>query len=170
VHEVRGGTAERPEKALVYDPQRKHERWIDWPLVVGFGAALRLSNHHALGEGVFYAGFAPKPLTAADIATRGPVHPAGDGVELGFGAQKLPRPDRTVAHAPRGRLVNVRDTPRSLADGHVVETLRKGDPFVAFQKTSGVKPPGAASRTWFGNKDATQWIHVSGLRKIGGGA
>jgi hypothetical protein len=170
VHEVRGGTADRPEKALVYDPQRKHERWIDWPLVVGFGGALKLKANRTLGEGVFFAGFAPKPLTPAAIATRGPVQPAGDGVELGFGARKLPRPDRTVAHAPRGRLVNVRDTPRSLAAGHVVDTLRKGDVFVAFQKTRGVKPAGAASSTWFGNKDATQWVHVSGLRKIGDGA
>jgi hypothetical protein len=167
VHAVRDGTAARPKEALVFDPQRQHERWIAWAKVLGFAEALRFDNGRTLGPDLFYAGFAPKPMTPAERASRGATA-VDDGVELVFGARRLPRPDRTRANPAAGRLVNVRSTPRSLSRSTVVETLGDGALFVAYQKTRGVRPPGAASSTWFGNRDGTWWIHVSGLRRIGG--
>lgn len=167
VHALRGGTAANPAEALVYDPQRQHERWIAWPKVLGFAAALRFDDGRRLGEGLFYAGFAPKPMTPAEHASRGATI-VDDGVELVFGATRLPRPDRTRANPPPGRMVNVRSTPKRLSRSTVVETLADGALFTAYQKTRGIKPPGAASATWFGNRDGTWWIHVSGLRKVGG--
>jgi len=169
IHEVRGGTDLAPAEALLYDPQRSHERWIPWPRALAFAAALRLnpSGTRVLGPGRLYAGFAPAPMTPAEHAARGATV-IDDGVELAFGASRLPHPDRTRGNPPRGRLVIVRSTPLSLAGSNIVEHLSDGELFVAYQRTQGVKPPGAASATWFGNKDATWWVHVSGLRRIGG--
>ncbi len=178
VHEVRGGTDEAPEDGLLYDPQRRHERWMPWSKILAFGAALRMDDGRPLGPNVLYAGFAPRPTTRVATAEapagaspaalaapdRGPSPPR---VVLRFGAKKLPKPDRTVAQPPRGRLVNVRGTPKSLARSTVVDTLAKGEAFVAHQRTRGVTPPGAASATWYGNRDGTQWVHLSGLRRIG---
>ena len=134
---------------------------------MAFGAALRMDNGSVLGPGVLYAGFAPKPMTPHQRASRGAVA-AGDGVELMFHARKLPHPDRTVVHAPRGRMVNVRSSPLSLSESTLIEKIAKGTVFIAFQQTRGVRPPGAASAMWFGDRDGTHWIHVSGLRRIGG--
>ena len=97
--------------------------------------------------------------------------PAGDGVVLRFGGTRLPQRDRTIVDPPAGRRVNVRSTPLSLAANTIVETLGKGTRFVAFQeRRGGALPPGAGSRRWFGNRRGTEWIHVSGLRRIGGEA
>jgi hypothetical protein len=181
VHEVRGGTPERPDEALVFDPQRMHERWMPWGTVLAFGAELRVGEPaRPLGPARLYAGFPripvrphgalakahPQPMAAAAAA-----HPVvvTNAVALRFGATKLPHRDRTVAHPPPGRLVNVRRTPRNLARQFIVDTLPTGAPFIAFQRLDdGVRPPGAPTRTWFGNRDGTQWVHESGLRMIGG--
>ena len=177
VHEVRGGTDDEPDEGLLYDPQRRHERWMAWSRILAFGAALRMDDGRPLGPGLLYAGFAPRPGSstptppagAATVAAAAAAHaaPAPPRVVLRFGAKKLPKPDRTVAHPPRRRLVNVRNTPKSLARSSVVDTLAAGEAFVVHQRTHGVKPPGAASATWYGNRDGSAWVHVSGLRRIG---
>jgi hypothetical protein len=168
VHEVRGGDVGAPKEALVYDPQRQQARWIPWKKVLAFGAELRLneSGTRKLGPGRLYAGFMPRPAAGVAAAT-----PAGDGVVLTFGATRLPHRDRTLVDPPAGRRINVRSTPLSLAHATVVETLGKGARFVAFQeRRGGALPPGAGSRHWYGNRDGTEWVHVSGLKHIGGEA
>ena len=175
VHEVRGGVAGAPKEALVYDPQRTQARWIPWRRVLAFGAELRLneSGTRRLGPGLLYAGFMPTPpaVVAGPQAGVARAAPAGDGVVLRFGGTRLPHRDRTIVDPPAGRRVNVRSTPLSLAGGTIVETLGKGARFVAFQeRRGGALPPGAGSRRWFGNRAGTEWIHVSGLRRIGGEA
>jgi len=171
VHEVRGGSDAAPAEGLLYDPQRRHERWMAWPRLLAFGAALRMDSGRPLGPGVLYAGFAPRDQAVA-LPVAAPAAPAADRVlapprvTLRFRARRLRKPDRTVAHPPRGRQVNVRSNPKSLVRATVVDTLARGEVFVAFQRTRGAVPPGAASSMWYGNRDGTQWVHVSGLRSI----
>jgi hypothetical protein len=62
--------------------------------------------------------------------------------------------------------VNVRRSPRSLSQGSIVDTLGRGAVFVAFQKVRGETPAGAGSSFWVGNRDGTEWVHVSGLRRV----
>lgn len=171
VHQVRGGTPESPAEALVYDPQRKHEAWIPWHKVLAFGAALRLNKAgtRVVGPKRLYAGFAPRPTPdAAELAALPPPE-VKDGVELRFGARRLPQRKRTVAKPPPGRRVNVRRTPRSLEAQHIVDTLAAGELFVAFQRLdNGERPAGSTSTIWFGNRRGTEWVHSSGLRRAPG--
>jgi hypothetical protein len=70
---------------------------------------------------------------------------------------------------PAGRRVNVRRKTDSLSQESIVDLLAKGDLFIAYQRTTrGVQPAGAASRAWFGNRDATEWVHSSGVTRDGG--
>ncbi|HYO44275.1 MAG TPA: hypothetical protein VES19_13850 [Candidatus Limnocylindrales bacterium] len=179
VHEVRGGPPGPPRQALLFDPQRRHERWVPWQAILDFGAALTLDEAglRPLGPARLYAGFAPRPAVPADLPDGAPARaaspaepaaaadPPADGVTLRFGARRLLRPVRRVARPPAGRLVNVRRSPRSLSPGSIVETLGRGAVFVAYQKARGMTPAGARSSTWLGNRDATEWVHVSGLRR-----
>lgn len=88
---------------------------------------------------------------------------------LRFGATKTaPFPDRARANPPAGRQVNIRSRPDRLEPGDIVDRVRDGTLFIAYQKTKGVKPAGASSRLWYGNRRGTEWIHESGLRRIGG--
>lgn len=170
VHEVRGGTPEQPAEALVYDPQRKRETWISWPRVLAFGAALRLNKAgtRTVGPKWLYAGFLPGPTSVAELAAL-PAPIVDAGVELRFGARRLPHRKRTVAKPPPGRRVNVRRTPRSLKAQDVIDTLAAGELFVAFQRLDeGEKPAGSESRIWFGNRRGTRWVHRSGLRRAPG--
>jgi hypothetical protein len=65
--------------------------------------------------------------------------------------------------------VNVRRKTDSLSKESIVDLLAKGDLFIAYQQTTrGVQPPGAGSRAWFGNRDATEWVHSSGVTRDGG--
>jgi hypothetical protein len=168
VHEVRGGGAEMPAEALVYDPQRDHERWMPWATVVDFGARLRLnpSGTRMLGPRRMYAGFAPRRLTPVEVQVEPPTD-AGDGVKLRFGAVRLRPRTRTRATPPPGRRVNVRSTPRSLTADAVIDLLEPGERFVAYQRVSdGAQPAGSGSQVWLGNKQGTEWVHVSGLRRV----
>lgn len=177
VNEVSGGTREVPKRALVYDPQADGRRagidtapsWWPWELVLEFGAALRPTpgSDRKLGPGKLWAGFIPVPKPGP-VVTASAV-PAPDFISRFGGRKTTPFPDRTRADPPPGREVNVRRRPR-LADANIVDTLRAGELFVAFQKTTrGDKPPGVSSSTWFGNRDGTEWVHESGLSHIGGG-
>jgi hypothetical protein len=169
VHTVRGGTPGMPAEALVYDPQRQREVWIKWPTVLAFGAALRLnkSGTRKLGPGRLYAGFIPRQLTPAEALVSPPV-PAQEGVKLRFGAEKLPHRRRTRAIPPVGKRVNVRSTPLDLKPANVIDTLAAGELFVAYQRVeTNAVPMGATTKVWLGNKDGTEWVHRSGLQKIG---
>jgi hypothetical protein len=168
VHKVRGGTPGMPAEALVFDPQRHKERWIPWTKVLAFGAGLMLnkSGTRRLGPDRLYAGFMPRQLTPAEAAVSPPVQ--AQGVKLRFGAEKLPRRRRTRAIPPPGKRVNVRSTPMNLLPANVIDTLEDGELFVAYQRVqTNAVPPGAGSKVWLGNKDGTEWVHRSGVMKIG---
>lgn len=166
VNEVRGGTDEVPDEAFVFDPAADHRRhdisqgpaWWPWETVLAFAAALALSggeHPRTLGANRMYAGFVPRTKT-----------------ELAFkfgGAKTTPFPDRVRADAPKGHRVNVRRRPDRLQSVDIVDRLHDGELFVAFQRTeAGARPPGSRSRIWYGNREGTEWIHESGLRRIGG--
>jgi hypothetical protein len=168
VHKVRGGTPGAPAEALVFDPQRFKERWIPWTKVLAFGAGLRLNKSGTLklGPGRLYAGFMPRQLTPAEALVSPPVQVSG--VKLRFGAEKLPRRRRTKAIPPPGKRVNVRSSPQNLAPANVIDTLEDGELFVAYQRVeTNAVPPGASTKVWLGNKDGTEWVHRSGVVKIG---
>jgi len=168
VNRVRGGTAAHPKKeARVFDPAAdgrhapwgtacKGPSWWPWETVMAFAANLRNDSNQKIGSGKMYAGFVPKPKPES-------------GLVLLPGAKKTsPFPDRQRANPPEGHRVNVRSNPRSLDPGTIVDRLSDGALFVAFQRfDGGAKPPGASS-VWYGNEDATEWIHETGLRQIGG--
>ena len=73
VNEVRGGTADKPDEALVYDPAADARRpgidkaptWWNWDVVLKFAAALVLDKNSGrrLGPGRMYAGFVPRRAT-----------------------------------------------------------------------------------------------------------
>ena len=53
--------------------------------------------------------------------------------------------------------------------GDIVDRVPNGALFIAYQVIrDGARPPGSTSRTWYGNRTGTEWIHESGLRRIGG--
>jgi hypothetical protein len=171
VHAVRGGTDAAPDEALVYDPQRRRECWMPWRVVLRFGELLRVRpGGGPLGPGVLYAGIGPRRPTPEELS-RLPAAVPEDGVDVRFGARRLPARDRTRAHPPPGRRVNVRSDPRRMDPEVVVETLGRGERFVAWQRLDeGARPDPGTSRTWYGNRDGTEWVHESGLRRIGGRA
>ena len=88
VNEVKGGTDDKPDKALVYDPAADGRvrngitfadgpRWWPWERVLAFAAALRPNGDDGkkLGPGKFYAGFVPRrPATPAARAEPGRSH------------------------------------------------------------------------------------------------
>jgi hypothetical protein len=188
VNEVKGGTDDKPDKALVYDPAAdgrvrngikfaEGPRWWPWERVLAFAAALRPDGDggQKLGPGKFYAGFVPRRPAAPTGATPGPVAPMDgelDGPLATFrdGAKPTkPFPDRVRASVVKGRRVNVRQRPDRLRAGDIVDRIPDGTLFVAYQViTNGARPPGSKSRTWYGNRHGTEWIHASGLRRIGG--
>jgi hypothetical protein len=173
VHEARGGTAEEPKEALVYDPQRLQAVWIPWRKIVAFGEALRPDEDRpqTIPPGRVWAGFGPPPApssaepTDPDDENENDDEEPGPGVDLEFGATARPHPLRLGRATPPGRRINVRDTPRRLTPDHVVRTLGRDDPFLAFQKvTDGAVPPGAQRGVWFGNRSGRRWVHRSGVR------
>lgn len=185
VNEVRGGNDAAPAEALVYDPAADGRRaeidkgptWWAWDDVLGFAAALELDKKgRKLGRGRLYAGFVPRRPIEQEVAhlQKDPaealrVAPPEPDVILRFGATKTaPFPDRVRANPPAGRRVNIRSRPDRLAPGDIVDRVRDGTLFIAFQKAKGVKPAGASGRLWYGNRRGTEWIHESGLRHIGG--
>ena len=175
VNEVRGGTVDKPERALVFDPAADgiHRRWQWWPwdVVRAFAAALVLDEHtgRTLGAGRMYAGFTQRRQSDAAAAPP-PVPATADGTVLRFNATKTtPFPDRVRADPPKGRRVNVRSRPDPSSPASIVDMLPAGSLFVAFQRTTaGAKPNGSNSRVWYGSRDGTEWIHESGLSHIGG--
>jgi hypothetical protein len=188
VNEVKGGTDDKPEKALVYDPAADGRvrngikfadgpRWWPWDRVLEFAADLRPNGDGGkrLGPGKLYAGFVPRRPKAPPGATPAPIGPMGgelDGPLATFrdGAKPTkPFPDRVRANVAKGHRVNVRERPDRLQKGDIVDRIPDGTLFVAYQViTNGAKPPGSKSGTWYGNRHGTEWIHESGLRRIGG--
>jgi hypothetical protein len=165
VHAVRGGTPEMPAQALVYDPQRRHPRWLPWSRVLAFGAALTFDDGRRLGNKYLYVGLVPRRPTPAQLQDE-PL-PVEAGVRLRSGAVRLDRPDRTRAHPPVGHRVNVRSTPLDLDQTTIIDTLAEGELFIAFQRHDrGARPAAGKSTIWYGNKDGTEWVHRSGLRQI----
>jgi len=189
VQAVRGGTDDEPDQVLVYDPaadgrplsagkrMAKGPQWWPWSRLLAFAADLRLDDAgtRRLGAGRFYAGFLP-PRPGSSSATPADVTPlpAGAPTEpplhlVRGGVPTNPLPLRLRAVPPAGRRVNVRRKTDSLSQESIVDLLAKGDLFIAYQRTTrGVQPAGAASRAWFGNRDATEWVHSSGVTRDGG--
>ncbi len=185
VNEVRGGDDDAPGEALVYDPAADGRRpgidkaptWWAWDDVVAFAGALVLDDKgRKLGRGRMYAGFVPRrpiELDAAHLQAQPDaavlIAPPEPDVILRFGSTKTaPFPDRVRANPPAGRLVNIRSRPDRLEPGDIIDRVRDGTLFIAYQKTTGVRPAGAGSATWYGNRRGTEWIHGSGLRHVGG--
>ena len=177
VNEVTGGTDDKPGKALVYDPAAdgRHRvgrdfsegpRWWPWERVLAFAAGLRSGDEAGprLGPGKFYAGFVPRRHDEPPPAVR-----PGVAVTLRPGATRTqPFPDRVRANVSKGRRVNIRSRPDRLVKGDIVDRVPDGSLFIAFQRIrNGARPPSADSRVWYGNRDGTEWIHESGLRRIG---
>jgi hypothetical protein len=68
-----------------------------------------------------------------------------------------------------GRKVNVRTRPDRLRVTDIAQRLTNNTPFIAYQKvTNGAKPAGSTSKVWYGNRDGNRWVHISGLKNIGG--
>jgi hypothetical protein len=191
VQAVRGGTDDVPDQALVYDPAADGRpltaskrmahgpQWWPWERLLAFAADLRMNDAgtRRLGPGRFYAGFIPprpaSPVVASPVvASPGAPAPAGEPtVRLAPGASLTsPSPLRLRAAPPSGDHVNVRNRTDTLSPDTVVGQLFKGDLFIAFQRVSGLTPPGATSPTWFGNADGTQWVHISGVDREAGQA
>jgi hypothetical protein len=184
VNEVRGGSDAAPDEALVYDPAADGRRegidkgptWWGWKDVLAFAAALELDKQgRKLGPGRLYAGFVPARPIEEEVAHlhSEPIEtlrllPPSD-VILRFGATKTsPFPDRVRTDPPPGRRVNIRSRPDRIQPGDIIDRVRDGTLFIAYQKTNGARPPGTSSRLWYGNRRGTEWIHESGLRHIGG--
>jgi hypothetical protein len=180
VQAVRGGTDDVPAQALVYDPaadgrpltaskrMAKGPQWWPWERLLAFGADLRMDDagKRRLGPGRFYAGFLPPREAAPAVAEPVVAAHAEPPVEVVPGAATTsPFPLRLRADPPPGRRVNVRSRTDTLARATIVDLLRKDELFIAYQRTHGVIPAGAKSPTWFGNRDGTEWIHISGLRR-----
>lgn len=165
VNDVRGGTATAPREARVYDPAADGRRagidsspsWWPWSLVKSFASHL-----HPYGEGDSRLLGSGRMYTMVFQDTEPHNHPH-------YGGQRTtPFPDRTRTYAPSGHRVNVRSRPDRLVDSDIKSRLVSGTLFVAYQKAHGIKPPGSSSDLWYGNHDGNRWIHVSGLRSIGG--
>lgn len=181
VQSVKVDAAGKPTFATVFDPAadgrrldatrnmaKAPQQW-PWRRVLDFAAALKMDDGKPLGPGRFYAGFVPRRQTSPVPGSANAAQPT-PGVTLRFGARPTtPFPDRTRANPPAGRRVNVRTRPDRLDHADVVDRLPDGALFIAHQRTSqGIKPPGSRSPTWLGNRDGTAWVHVSGLRRVGG--
>jgi hypothetical protein len=178
VNEVKGGTDDRPDKALVYDPAAdgRHRvgrdfangpRWWPWERVLDFAADLRPDREDGprLGKGKLYAGFVPRRPDTPEAPD------AGDSdVVLRPGASRTkPFPDRVRTNVRKGHRINIRSRPDRLRPGDILDRVPDGALFIAFQRLKdGATPPGGGSSIWFGNRDGTEWIHRSGLRRIGG--
>jgi hypothetical protein len=182
VNEVRGGNAAAPQKALVYDPAADGRRkgigkgpiWWPWEDVLAFAAALRLGKKRTLGPGRFYAGFIPpreieqeeahfqrQEAEALRSTVQAPV------VILRKRATKTtPFPDRMRAKPAPGKKVNIRRRPDRVDPADIVDRIRVGTLFVAYQQIEGF--PVGASSTWYGNRRGTEWIPEIRLSKIGG--
>jgi hypothetical protein len=169
VNEVKGGDDKgTPAKALVYDPAADHRRldivrgpmWWTWDQVLSFAAALKIDETHTLGPGKFYAGFIPPPQ---EKLVKAP------GVILRNGATTtVPFPDRVRTNRPGGRKINIRRRPDRINPADIVDRVRDGTLFIAYQKIKGA--PVEGSRIWYGNRRGTEWIPKARLRKIGGEA
>lgn len=187
VNEVAGGTDDEPEKALVYDPAADGRHrvgrdfsngpgWWPWERVLAFAAGLRAGDEAGppLGPGKFYAGFVPRRDDAPPPEPPSPGPPPPPvrqkvAVKLRFGAARTkPFPDRVRANVRKGHRVNIRSRPDRLLKPDIIDRVPDGSLFIAFQRVrNGARPPGAASRVWYGNREGTEWIHESGLRRIG---
>lgn len=175
VNEFRGGTADVPAEALVYDPAAdgrtaswgtaaKGPQWWPFSLLLAFAAALQPrsdtggvgssgpSEYH-LGPGKVYSLIFPDTEPHAHLWT---------------GARKAtPFPDRQTIKSPDGPRyrVNVRTGPSKAYA--VATTLADGAVWTAFQ----YKPDGGldnGTRGWYGNHDGNRWVHESGLVNEGG--
>lgn len=152
-----------PREVLVYDPAAdgrwdwtdQGPSWWPWELLIRALAVLHPwgeSDTRILGLGAGYVGVVPPPR-----------------VDFAFGAQRTdPYPDRVRVNTPNGRDANVRSRPTSLAKRYVRESLPDGRLFVAYQRTRGIRPPGAKSNWWFGDETGKRWIHASNLAGKGG--
>ncbi|MCA1481468.1 hypothetical protein, partial [Bradyrhizobium sp. NBAIM08] len=89
VNEVRGGTADKPKEALLYDPQRQGPIWVKWQKILDFAAALRLNDAGTikLGPGGMYAGFPPPRAGQAELSDM-PAAVEQPDVRLRFGARR----------------------------------------------------------------------------------
>jgi len=171
VNEVKGGDDNgTPDKALVYDPAADGRRpgidhgptWWAWDDVLSFAAALKLDAKRRLGPGKFYAGFIPARDVEHEVAHVMPID-----VILRQGATKTdPFPDRVRANRPGGRKINIRRRPDRIEPADIVDRVRDGTLFIAYQKVTGA--PVEGSSIWYGNRRGTEWIPERRLRKIGG--
>ena len=186
VNEVHGdGPDGAPLEALVYDPMadgrsgrpRGKQLW-PWATVLEFAAGLTFKTVDRqtgkeritrLGPGRFYAGFVPtrrvEPETGRPVPVRTNV-----AVKLFKHAKRTtPFPDRVRADPTKGHRVNIRSRPDRMVPRDIVDRVPNGALFIAYQVIKdGARPPGSTSRTWYGNRTGTEWIHESGLRRIGG--
>ena len=186
VNEVHGeGPDGAPLEALVYDPMAdgrrgrpKGKQLWPWATVLAFAAGLTFKTVDKngnvvkvtrLGPGRFYAGFVPKRRVEPDTGQPILVKATVDVKLFKHAKRTSPFPDRVRANPPSGHRVNIRSRPDRMDPGDVIDRVPDGALFIAYQLVKdGARPPGSHSRTWYGNRTGTEWIHESGLRRIGG--
>jgi hypothetical protein len=186
VNEVHGeGPDGAPLEALVYDPMadgrngrpRGKQLW-PWHTVLAFAAGLTFTTVDKngkvvkvtkLGPGKFYAGFVPKRQVEPDTGRPNLVKTTVAVKLFRHAKRTTPFPDRVRADPPAGHRINIRRRPDRMDPGDIVDRVPNGSLFIAYQFIKdGARPPGSHSRTWYGNRTGTEWIHESGLRRIGG--
>lgn len=159
LNEVRGGTLDEPDEALIYDPaadgrQRTYHvdqgpSWWPWSLVKKACANLRPSGPAGarLGPGKVYVGVFPD---------------SEPHVTLAAGAVKSkPFPDRTRAEEEGTR---IRSEPYTNAK--VLYRVKKGTLLVGHQYVRGDEHEG--STLWLANDDHTEFVHTKNLEHLGG--
>jgi hypothetical protein len=159
VNEVRGGTLDEPDEALIYDPaadgrQRTYHvdqgpSWWPWWLVKRACANLRPSGPGGsrLGPGKVYVGVFPDSEPHVTLRTGA--------------VRSKPFPDRTRAAEDT---VRVRSQP--FTDAPVLYKVGKGALLVGYQYVHGDEHEG--STLWLGNDDANEFVHVKNLSHVGG--
>jgi hypothetical protein len=141
-------TVDAVEVWWIDDPVCKTGRWERKSVIKAYAEKLASARGGSVVGGRFER---VVPLTAE------PAKPPT--VVLRYGGKKLtPRQVKRIK-VPSGRRANVRSRPDRIRPGDVTGNLANGRTFTAYQRTIGVAPPGSSSRSWYGDKAGTRWLH-----------
>lgn len=125
-----------------------HGLWIPQAVVLDFAHRLNVStdpdhSYVPLGYGKLYAAF---------------TQDTEPHLELHWGGHPIVPPKAMYIKVPTGQRANKRTRPN--LTGRVVDQMRNGERFNAYQKTIKGQNLGGSS-VWYGNVDGTRWLHSS---------